>query len=240
MNKKQNFENASTEALFRQFLCGWIEIEYEYSPPSALRKEENYAKHGIKLPFKLHYEYKVPAVLESQYGLLFWLRGAFKKMQPFEELWTSIQNVEIDKLSDAYVKKQISYYRTFSKERFAKIYMGMQKMQAAWPVDKMVAEIKRLNPELAHIKTDGKHSNVMGSAVLVDFFNGVAYGFAPEDIDFCLNAPRDEFLKINDKIDKLGLSHGHIPAPSRLDALIAADAEVNQVMAQRVQEKGHE
>lgn len=237
MNKKQNFEDASAEMLFRQFLRGWVEMEYEYNPPSALREEGRYAKHGIKLPFKLHYEYKVPAVLESQYGVLFWLRGAFKKMQPFEELWTSIQNVEIDKLSDAYFKKQILYYRTFSKEQFAKIYMVMQKMQTDWPADKMVAEIKRLNPELAHIKTDGKHSNVMGSAVLVDFFNGVAYGFAPEDIDFCLNAPRDEFLKINDKIDKLGLSHGHIPAPSRLDALIAAEAEV---MAQRVQEKGHE
>ena len=108
----------------------------------------------------------------------------------------------------------------------------------------MKPEKALLNPELASIKTDGKNSNVMGivksSGVQLDFINGVAYGFAPEDIDYCLNAPREEFLAYKEKIDRLNLPHGHIPAPSRLDALLVAEAEVKKVIAQRAQEKGLE
>lgn len=244
MNKTQNFEDASAEMLFRQFIRGWAAIEYKYNPPSALRVEQTYAKYGIKLPFKIHYEYKVPAEFESQYGFLFWVKMVFCKQESFEEIWTQIQNVDVDKAPAGVNRDIVSYYRTFSKEQFAMIYSGMLKMLENWPVDKMIAEIKRLNPELASIKTDGKNSNVMGivksRGVLLDFFNGVAYGFAPEDIDYCLNAPREEFLAYKEKIDRLNLPHGHIPAPSRLDALLVAEAEVKKVIAQRAQEKGLE
>ena len=238
MNKTQNFEDASAETLFRQFIRGWAAIEYKYNPPSALRVEQTYAKYGITLPFKIHYEYKVPAGFESQYGILFWIRMVFYKQESFEEIWTQIQNVDVDKAPAGFDRDIVSYYRTFSKEQFAMIYACILKMIEAWPVDKMIAEIKRLNPELAHIKTDGKRSNIMG--VVPDFINGVAYGFAPEDIDYCLNVPREEFLAYKEKTDRLNLSHGHIPAPSRLDALLVAEAEVKKVIAQRAQEKGLE
>lgn len=238
MNKKQNFEDASAEMLFRQFIRGLAAIEYKYNPPSALREEQTYAKYGIKLPFKIHYEYKVPAEFEVPYGLLNWYKKVAGKREDFEELWTYSQNVDLNEIPDECDRYTISYFRTFSKEQFAMIYACMLKMIEAWPVDKMIAEIKRLNPELAHIKTDGKRSNIMG--VVPDFINGVAYGFAPEDIDYCLNAPREEFLAHKEKIDRLNLPHGHIPAPSRLDALLMAEAEVKKVIAQRAQEKGLE
>jgi hypothetical protein len=238
MNKKQNFQDASAEALFRQFIRGWAAIEYKYNPPSALRVEQTYAKYGIKLPFKIHYEYKVPAEFESQYGILFWISMEFYKQESFEEMWTQIQNVDVDKVPAGFDRDIVSYYRTFSKEQFAIFYSGLLKMLENWPVDKMIAEIKRLNPELANIKTDGKRSNIMG--VVPDFINGVAYGFAPEDIDYCLNAPREEFSAYKEKTDRLNLAHGHIPAPSRLDALLVAEAEVKKVIAQRAQEKGLE
>ena len=61
-----------------------------------------------------------------------------------------------------------------------------------------------------------------------------------KDIDYCLNVPREEFLAYKEKTDRLNLSHGHIPAPSRLDALLVAEAEVKKVIAQRAQEKGLE
>jgi hypothetical protein len=91
----------------------------------------------------------------------------------------------------------------------------------------MIAEIKRLNPELAHIKTDGKTSMITNP--LTDFIQGVAYGFAPEDIELCLTTGYEELQKIAGNPRYQNLWFGHITTPENYEALLVAEQQIQQI-----------
>ena len=69
MSKKANFEKAELVVARKNILRELSALEYEYNPPSALESEQRYARYGIKLPFKIYYQYKMPFGLESSYDL---------------------------------------------------------------------------------------------------------------------------------------------------------------------------
>lgn len=223
-NKKTSFDDANFKVALKKFLRDWSALEYENNPPSALLQEKRYAQYGIKLPFKLHYEYKMPFGLESSYDLLFWLPfgGMGIKIPQNDKDWADYHMINIDNLSEK-DKKQLSIYRTVSPQQLNMIMKWMGQIST----EQMIAEIKRLNPELARIKTDGKTSAVVNP--VVDFVQGVAYGFAPEDIELCLTTKRGELQEIANSPRYQNLRFGHFTTPEHYEALLVAEQQIQQI-----------
>lgn len=223
-NKKTSFDDANFKVVLKKFLRDWSALEYEDNPLSALAQEKRYAQYGIKLPFKLHYKYKMPFGFEDPYDLLFWLPfgGMGIKRPQNDKDWADYHMINIDNLSEK-DKKQLSIYRTVSPQQLNMIMKWMGQIST----EQMIAEIKRLNPELARIKTDGKTSAVVNP--VVDFVQGVAYGFAPEDIELCLTAKRGELQEIANSPRYQNLRIGHFTTPEHYEALLAAEQQIQQI-----------
>ena len=224
MNKKTIFENAESVVSRKKILREWSAIEYEFNPLSALGDEQRYAQYGIKLPFKIYYQYKMPFGLDSSYDLLFWLKFGDKRFElpATEEEWAEVNRININDMRE-YDKKLVEFYRTVSYEQFSALVDWAKQLSP----DDMIAEIKRLNPELANVKTDSKTSAV--SNPLTDFIQGVAYGFAPEDIDLCLNSKHGELQKIMENPRYQNLRFGHFTTPEHYEALLVAEQQIQQI-----------
>lgn len=232
MNKSEQFNKSNVQMLVKSFLHDWSAIEYEHNPPSALQNEQRYAQYGIKLPFKLHYNYKIPFGLESSYDLLFWYGVArIPDVASFDDL-PDVWRMNMDNLSPI-DKKLLDFYKSFSDEQIKAIYEYL----AQWTVDDMVEEIKRLNPELANIKMDGKESGV--SRPVQDFICGVAYGFPPEDIKLCLESKHGELQKVADNPRYQKLKYGHFTTPEHYEILLQAEQQIQQIQ-QAKQNNGKE
>lgn len=226
MNKKQNLNNAEQKVLIKNFLRGLAAIEYEYNPQSARKQEERYASYGIKLPFKIFYEYKMPCGFESSYDLLFWLPFGLGRAKLLDRNISDLYKTDVGNLSSK-EKKKIDFYKQFSSEQLKTVFEWIGRLSS----EDVIREIKRLNPELAHIKTDNRKTAV--SNTVQDFICGVAYGFAPDDIDFCLSATREEFLKVLNDPRMQVVNHGHVPTPVKLDVLVAAEEQIKIKKLQR-------
>ena len=224
MNKNTKFKNAELIVSRKNILREWSAIEYEFSPPSALRCEQRYAQYGIKLPFKIYYQYKMPFGLESSYDLLFWLEFGGKRfaLPATEEEWTKMNHINVNDMCE-YDKKLMEFYRMVSYEQFSALVDWAKQLSP----DDMIAEIKRLNPELANVKTDSKTSAV--SNPLTDFVKGVAYGFAPEDIDLCLSSRHGELQKVMENPRYQNLRFGHFTTPEHYEALLVAEQQIQQI-----------
>ena len=224
MNDKVDFAQAEAIILRKKFLRDWSAIEYKYNSPCALEQEERYASYGIKLPFKIYYKYKMPFGLESTYDLLFWWHYADKmsKLPNSEEEWAERLRIDINNMRKE-DKERMDFYRTVPYGQMEAVFEWAKTLSA----DKVIAEIKRLNPELAHIKTDGKTSGV--SNPVEDFIHGVIYGFSPEDIELCLTAKRGELQKIAENPRYQKLRFGHFTTPERYEALLAAEQQIQQI-----------
>ena len=224
MSKKANFEKAELVVARKNILRELSAFEYEYNPPSAFESEQRYARYGIKLPFKIYYQYKMPFGLESSYDLLFWLRFGDKrfKLPADEEEWAELNRINVNDVREQ-DKKLMEFYRTIPYEQFRALVDWAKQLSP----DDMIAEIKRLNPELAHIKTDGKTSMITNP--LTDFIQGVAYGFAPEDIELCLTTGYDELQKIAGNPRYQNLRFGHITTPESYEALLVAEQQIQQI-----------
>ena len=224
MNKKSNFEKAELEVSRKNILRELSAFEYEYNPPSALRDEQRYARYGIKLPFKIYYQYKMPFGLESSYDLLFWLWFGDKKFKlpADEEEWAELNRINVNDMREQ-DKKLMDFYRAVPYEQLSALVDWAKQLSP----DDMIAEIKRLNPELAHIRTDGKTSAV--SNPLWDFIQGVAYGFAPEDIELCLTAEHEELQSVLNSPRYQNLRFGHITTPEHYEALLVAEQQIQQI-----------
>lgn len=222
-NKKTSFDDANFKVVLKKFLRDWSALEYENNPPSALLQEKRYAQYGIKLPFKLHYEYKMPFGLESSYDLLFWLVAVDlkKRLRSGKDLVDYLEE-SIDYLRDK-DKKLLSVYRAVSPQQLNMIIDWLGQISS----DQMIAEIKRLNPELAHIKTDGKTSGVVNP--VLDFVQGVAYGFAPEDIELCLTSKHWELQKVAENPRYQKVRFGHYTTPEHYEAMLLAEQQIQQI-----------
>ena len=220
-NKKTSFDDANFKVVLKKFLRDWSALEYENNPPSALLQEKRYAQYGIKLPFKLHYEYKMPFGLESSYDLLFWLVAVDlkKRLRSGKDLVDYLEE-SIDYLRDK-DKKLLSVYRAVSPQQLNMIIDWLGQISS----DQMIAEIKRLNPELAHIKTDGKTSGVVNP--VLDFVQGVAY--APEDIELCLTSKHWELQKVAENPRYQKVRFGHYTIPEHYEAMLLAEQQIQQI-----------
>lgn len=224
MNKKANFENAELVVARKNILRELSAFEYEYNPPSALKSEQRYARYGIKLPFKIYYQYKMPFGLESSYDLLFWLRFGDKrfKFPTSEEEWAELNRINVNDMREQ-DKKLMEFYRTIPYEQFRALVDWAKQLSP----DDMIAEIKLLNPELAHIKTDGKTSMITNP--LTDFIQGVAYGFAPEDIELCLTSKYGELQKVAENPRYQKLRFGHFTTQEHYEAMLVAEQQIQQI-----------
>ena len=238
-NKKISFENAEFKAVFKKFLRDWVALEHEYNPRSAPVEEKRYAQYGIKLPFKIYYMYKMPFGMEDTYELLFWY--TFKRMESvaIEDIGRCLKFVTVEDaflkenpelLNDPRMKEQLKreerilgLYKSISPEHRLKIVEAMKQILS----EQMIAEIKRLNPELAHIKTDVWKS---GCPEPVDgFISGVAYGFAPEDIELFLTSKYGELSKIANSPRYQKLYFQHFTTPEHYEALLVAEQQIQQI-----------
>ena len=120
-------------------------------------------------------------------------------------------------------KKQLSVYRAVSPQQLNMIIDWLGQISS----DQMIAEIKRLNPELAHIKTDGKTSGVVNP--VLDFVQGVAYGFAPEDIELCLTSKHWELQKVAENPRYQKVRFGHYTTPEHYEAMLLAEQQIQQI-----------
>ena len=221
--KKTSFDDANFKVVLKKFLRDWSALEYENNPPSALLQEKRYAQYGIKLPLKLHYEYKMPFGLESSYDLLFWLVAVDlkKRLRSGKDLVDYLEE-SIDYLRDK-DKKLLSVYRAVSPQQLNMIIDWLGQISS----DQMIAEIKRLNPELTHIKTDGKTSGVVNP--VLDFVQGVAYGFAPKDIELCLTSKHEELQKVAENPRYQKVRFGHYTTPEHYEAMLLAEQQIQQI-----------
>ena len=247
-NKKTSFDDANFKVVLKKFLRDWSALEYEDNPPSALAEENRYAQYGIKLPFKWHYKYKMPFGFEDPYVLLFWLANKDRKSVAIEDIKRDLNLVTVEDilkekpelLNDPRMKKhleqsrkRLDLYQSVSPELHLMIVESMKQISS----DQMIAEIKRLNPELAQIKTDGKTSGV--SNPVLDFVHGVAYGFAPEDIELCLTSKNEDLWKIANNPRYQNLRIGHFSTPEHYEALLVAEQQIQQI-EQAKQNNGRE
>ena len=236
MNKKNKFNDASAEALFKTFRRTIARIAEKNEIFSALEQEKKYAAYGIKLPFKIYYRYNLP-----------------ENMEPLELLWTaeemkfSAQIPDIKQLyiklnetndsGDSTYKEQLEFIESFSPEQIQQINKYISDNLPKYSEKTLIAEIKKLNPELAHIET--KVSAICPIHPEIDFIRGVVWGFAPEDIEFVLSHTHEEMQQIAQDPRRQALHHGHFPAPSRLDAILAAEQQIQQIENAR-KNNGHE
>lgn len=236
MNKKNEFDDAIFKIALKEYLRGWSDIEKRRNPPFALYEEERYARYGIQLPFKIYYKYKMPFGLESAYDLLFWEIAQGCDMSEFENSLAELREVNIEDMESDDDKERAKLALSFSDKQLIDIQDWFRQIS----YEEMIAEIKRLNPELAHIKSDLKCCLV--GKPDVDFVHGVAYGFAPEDIEFCItNTPDD----VKDYMEKWGeyqkiLKSNHYVSPSRLDALLDAEEKIKIIEKQKQIKTGRE
>lgn len=239
-NKKTSFENAEFKAVFKKFLRDWVALEHEYNPRSAPVKEKRYAQYGIKLPFKIYHMYKMPFGMEDSYELLFWY--SFKMMGPvaIEDIARDLKLATVEDilkekpewLNDPRMKEDLErgerilgLYKSISPEHRLKIVEAMKQISS----EQMIAEIKRLNPELAHIKTDVWKSGSGYPEPVVSFISGVAYGFAPEDIELFLTSKFGELSKVGQNPRYQNLPFGHFTTPEHYEALLVAEQQIQQI-----------
>lgn len=80
-----------------------------------------------------------------------------------------------------------------------------------------VTELKQLNPKLEQVRVDfTKDVNIL------DFLQGVNYGFAPEDIDYFLNTPMDVRNQDSRIFEKIGIQPEYLVRPDRAEKIVNA------------------
>lgn len=235
MSKIKEYDDAIFKIALKEYLRGWSDIERRHNPSSAVLAEERYARYGIKLPFKIYYDYKMPFGLESAYDLLFWETCQACDVSEHKNLLAELREANIEDLESDYDKERAKLALSFSDKQLIDILDWFRQIS----YEEMIAEIKRLNPELAHIKTDLKLCLV--GKPDVDFIRGVAYGFAPENIEFCVTNTHDDVKGYLEKWhNKKILDFGHYVSPSRLDALLDAEEKIKIIEKQKQIKTGRE
>lgn len=241
MNKKE------TELLFQKFVLENHNASWGNDVLSAKRAEERYKSYGITPPHKIYYEYKFPDGL-SNYALLMNYDYMYN-FQDFKIGSIISQKEHINDLRPEY-RKVLEQYTTEQLQDIEN-YITEHKAQWAKKMQYYSDEVRRLNPELAHIHvTKDKLDDIAknnkwttptkyNTFAELDFIHGVVFGFSPTDIDYYIN--RTEAQHIQDQDDeRLNFIHiGHIIAPQHRDDFVKVEQQIQQIENAR-KNNGHE
>ena len=166
---------------------------------SAKNLENDLLVRGIKLPYKLFYEYKMPGGKTQ---------SEFQNVLIMTEFFTNFYSNYAAKLL---VDKNLSMS---DKAKIFKYVWRMRKKYVA-KSKQYESEIRKLNPELANIKTYHPYSIVFGAT----------FGFAPDEIAYFADADNRDFhfeqemFKVFD--EKYGIRVSYILAPNTAKKIIA-------------------
>lgn len=199
MNKKNDF-------LLTMMYADVSGVSLKDYQSSALDAEKMFASCGIKLPFKIYYEYKLPVGLKplgllSKYGRMYMAQvyQEYKKFINFDE---------------------------YSKQEIEELEKYISQKKDSWKSEmgQIVQDIKRLNPELANI-------SINTASKEEDFVRGVVFGFSPEDINYFLNRTSEQACMDNSNKEYYGV--GHIVAPQFRDALKQAMVQIEAIKSKQ-------
>ena len=211
-----------TELLFNKIMLEQFNAEWGEYQSSALDAEKMFVEHGVKLPFKIYYQYKLPDGL-SPFGLMM-RYGYMYRLQDYEK-----------------AARKIGVGDTrYSEQEIADLENYILQNKDNWRVQmkRYVDEIKRLNPELANVsikptkvqdakKNFPQYADKLLNNLELDFIHGVAFGFSPEDIEYYLNRTKDQ-IDVDTQEALMGIWYGvgHVVAPQFRDILKQAVAQI--------------
>ena len=231
MNKKE------TELLFKKFILENHNAVWGNDVLSAKKAEERYKSYGVTPPHKIYYEYKIPDSL-SNYALLM----NYDYMYNFQDFKIGnliSQKEHINDLRPEH-RKALEQYTTKQLQDIEN-YIIEHKAQWAEKLQYYSDEVRRLNPELAHINiTQEKFDDISKNnkwltptkykaIAELNFIHGVVFGFSPDDIYYYMN--RTEAQRIQDQDDERlnFIRIGHIVAPQHRDDFVRTEQQIQQI-----------
>ena len=169
---------------------------------SAKNLEDVLRLRGIKLPQKLYYEYKMPKgntqssfmdkIIMEYFCTYFFKPGGYAG------------EILKDKKLSLSEKAKIFQYVWRNRGKYTDVLKQYE------------TEIRKLNPELANIRTDDSRSLVYGAM----------FGFAPSEIGYFANSKNRNLAKERETLDifknRFGIMVGYILAPKTAEMVITA------------------
>ena len=167
---------------------------------SAKKLEKELLARGVRLPYKLYYEYKMPGgVSQSEFMNQLCLLEFFTKFYPKYAV-----KVLADKKLTASDKAKIFKYVLNTRRKF---------IQDAKQYE---SEIRKLNPELANIKSN--HPNFI--------IHGATFGFAPDEIAYYADSKKRNYeneRRLEDTFRRIyGINVHYVLAPKTAQNILAA------------------
>ena len=167
---------------------------------SAKKLSDTLYARGIKLPKKIYYEYKLPDNIKAS-----------------DFLARLIKDYFVSNFFSSYAKRVLTDKKLTMSDK-AKIFKYVWNNRASY--EKMTKqyeiEIKKLNPELAHIPVKNSRSIVYGAT----------FGFAPDEIEYFSdsdNRDTDAENKVIELLDKkYGINLTYVLAPKTAKIIIDA------------------
>lgn len=199
-NKVNSFQQAKAKLVYNNFVNRLNDMLIDdkwYSSAQIL--EQELKKHGVVPTQKLYYEYKMPDNLKNY---------QIDQNTLFLRCFPAIYENYLESFSSIKTKKNLlSDAATTAKSDLAKFFgfcicLGLSNMKnlkyvfeqtyniCMEHVLQMAETIRKLNPELQHIK-DYKNLN---------FVNGAIYGFAPQEIEFFIQLSKNDTKTINETL----------------------------------------
>ncbi|MCL2748994.1 MAG: hypothetical protein FWE50_02865 [Alphaproteobacteria bacterium] len=200
--------NAKLNSILGDMIIKNTELKSGFNSSAKEFRDQLKAK-GIRVPFKIYYEYKIPEGLTPQ-------EYEFKVQKMHFILYFDGSELEPYGLTPDEKQELVDYIkRSKASNDLAFIFEEDQ--------------IRKLNPELKNIDLAYGPNIAKRSARILNLLEGVTYGFAPEDIQNFLNRHNTgdkEQLIMHEKADNatleklLGFSPGYILSPERMAVLI--------------------
>lgn len=227
---------------------------------SSAQKFEDALKKLCSVPVKLYYNYKFPnnqSPEQFEYlvqGLVYF----FKLFKPRQITDTDVYYREIAEqavknskhngyTSEKFfqsVRGRYSYIGTQTQKNLEKLnavertgiveYIENHKANSWGEVVNLVSWLKDNNPELKSVRV-----NTADVVSVIDFLQGVNYGYAPEELDYFLNTDENtrnrECGEMYSQLETLGVRPEYMVRPDRLRKILDA-----VMMARAVAQKGKE
>ena len=241
MNKKE------TELLFKKFILEFFNLTWGNDTLSAKKAEERYKSYGVTPPHKIYYEYKFPDGL-SNYTLLMNYSYMYD-YQDFERGDIVSRFKHLDKIHPDQ-RKELTQY-TPEQLQDIEDYILEHKQEWAKKIQYYSDEIRKLNPELAHINvTQEKLDDISKNNKWLspteykkraekNFIHGVVFGFSPDDINYFINRTEAQCIQDQDDERLNFIRIGHIIAPQHRDDFYRAEQQIQQIKNAR-KNNGHE
>lgn len=217
--------------------CTMLQFGYD---SSSQQMEEKLRNYGVVPPVKLYYEYKYPnaktgAEYEkfiSRLSYILWIYSREHVTKPEEFFKQEFEDtVNFYQAATGEYERNMAQRCMRAMQDIEKYLFTLTESERNALADRIehdkslayetaknqVAELKRLNPELQSVRV-GEGLSIM------EFMDGVAYGFAPQEIDYFINTDMEQrnadAKPYNDILDKFNLVPWYFVRPDRLKKIV--------------------